>query len=1029
MSNRFRLCLAVAGALCLAASSSAQVVKQLRGVDSRVDYASLSTFGPWDDRNYTLTQEDLDLLAPNEAELTIAIPAWYRVAMRKANPDMRREGPAQYPHSALPAYRLRYGGYLVEGTIYRKAERGKRGFRVLMNEGIDRDLFEEQRVEREAKFLSGEVRVTSPNGAAESAIKINPVNTNLVIAGSNGPGSGQIMHYSSDGGDTWNQAAALPGGGTCCDPTVDWSSDGTLAYTATLGNCGFSGCQIWFYRSSDNGQTWNDISRRTLSTGSGNDKEFIHVDKFATSPHKDNIYVTWHDGNVMQFARSTDQGLTFARQSFSSASADLGIGSDITTDKAGDVYYVWPAFNSRQILLAKSTDGGATFGATSQVSPTEASFDYALPSMETRNAFIYVSADTDFSTGPFADSIYLAWSDTTSTDSNNPNNNHSRVQVAYSRDGGSTWSLSTPHATSDANTVDRYNQWLAVDASGRVHIVYYDTRNSSNRTGVDVYYAFSDDGAQTWSSPTRVTAQLSPNIADSFEWGDYNGLDAVLSDVIAIYTDNRSETGGGGDSIDIYAAGLQSGGGGNATPAVSISAPADGSSAALGASVSFSGSAGDAEDGDLSSGLAWTSSIDGAIGSGASFQTSTLSVGAHTITASATDSGGLTGQDSIALTVFDPNTGGALDAVYDAGLGAPACLAVGTECDSTDLLEGRGSVGPEQNASNTLDTCTDGNAGSYLNDESNERIVVRTVGGGDLTEGATVEVEVTAYAWNTGSQDTLDLYFTDDAGATNPSWTLIGSQGAPAGGLQTFTAQYTLPAGGLQAVRANFRYQGSQSPCSGGTYDDADDLVFAVAGGGGGGTPVTVTFTSIGAEDGWVRESNETSNVGGARNTTGAGARPIRPGDATNDRQYKSILSFDTSSIPDGATVQSATLRLRRGTVRGSNPFTGGFGQCLVDIQTGGFSGSTALQNADFQAAATAPSAASLTAPAANGDWSEGVLNAAGVAAINLTGTTQARVFFEVDDNDDGGDDHMGYFSGDNSNAANHPQLVVTYVE
>ena len=42
----------------------------------------------------------------------------------------------------------------------------------------------------------------------------------------------------------------------------------------------------------------------------------------------------------------------------------------------------------------------------------------------------------------------------------------------------------------------------------------------------------------------------------------------------------------------------------------------------------FAGKATDAEDGGLTAGLAWT---DGAIGSGGSF--STLSVGAHTITA------------------------------------------------------------------------------------------------------------------------------------------------------------------------------------------------------------------------------------------------------------------------------------------------------------------------------------------------------------------------------------------------------------
>lgn len=114
-----------------------------------------------------------------------------------------------------------------------------------------------------------------------------------MIAGSNGPGTGQKMHYSTDGGETWSSSAALPGGGTCCDHAVDWSSDGTLAYTATLGNCGANGCQIWFYRSSNGGQTWNDLSgsnsRRTLSTGGANDKEFIQVDKHAGSPFKDNI--------------------------------------------------------------------------------------------------------------------------------------------------------------------------------------------------------------------------------------------------------------------------------------------------------------------------------------------------------------------------------------------------------------------------------------------------------------------------------------------------------------------------------------------------------------------------------------------------------------------------------------------------------------------------------------------------------------------------------------------------------------------
>ena len=194
----------------------------------------------------------------------------------------------------------------------------------------------------------------------------------------------------------------------------------------------------------------------------------------------------------------------------------------------------------------------------------------------------------------------------------------------------------------------------------------------------------------------------------------------------------------------------------------------------------------------------------------------------------------------------------------------------------------------------------------------------------------------------------------------------------------------------------------------------------------GGGGPVTVTFTSVAAQDGWVLESSETSNAGGSINATASTTSALRAGDDNKDKQYKSVVGFDTSAIPDGATIVSATLRLRRGTLSGSNPFTT-HGTCRADVQTGGFSGSTALQTGDLQAAATAVQAASLTNAAANGDWSEGSLNAAGLAAVSKTGTTQLRVYFALDDNDDGGNDYIGYYSGDNATAANRPQLVVTY--
>jgi hypothetical protein len=91
----------------------------------------------------------------------------------------------------------------------------------------------------------------------------------------------------------------------------------------------------------------------------------------------------------------------------------------------------------------------------------------------------------------------------------------------------------------------------------------------------------------------------------------------------------------------------------NTVPTVSITSPSTGLSLTLGASTTFSGAASDKEDGSLSSKLAWTSNIDGAIGTGASF-TKSLSTGIHVVTAKATDSAGATTTRSVTVTISAP---------------------------------------------------------------------------------------------------------------------------------------------------------------------------------------------------------------------------------------------------------------------------------------------------------------------------------------------------------------------------------------
>jgi extracellular elastinolytic metalloproteinase len=89
----------------------------------------------------------------------------------------------------------------------------------------------------------------------------------------------------------------------------------------------------------------------------------------------------------------------------------------------------------------------------------------------------------------------------------------------------------------------------------------------------------------------------------------------------------------------------------NTVPLVLIQQPASGTSVTQGASVTFVGTASDTQDGDLTAALSWESSLQGAIGTGGSFSLTSLSVGTHVITARATDSGALTGSDSITLTI------------------------------------------------------------------------------------------------------------------------------------------------------------------------------------------------------------------------------------------------------------------------------------------------------------------------------------------------------------------------------------------
>ena len=179
---------------------------------------------------------------------------------------------------------------------------------------------------------------------------------------------------------------------------------------------------------------------------------------------------------------------------------------------------------------------------------------------------------------------------------------------------------------------------------------------------------------------------------------------------------------------------------------------------------------------------------------------------------------------------------------------------------------------------------------------------------------------------------------------------------------------------------------------------------------------------SVGAQDGWILESAQTSNKGGRLNSSGMS---LLLGDDGQKRQYRSILSFNTAGLPENAIIGSVKLTLHRQSVTGTgNPFKL-FQGLLVDVRSGYF-GTAALQTTDFQAAASKGALGPYMPVPVNGAYTIS-LSSTAFPSINRNGTTQLRLRFKLDDNNDLAANTISFYSGNYANAAYRPKLVIVY--
>jgi len=187
-------------------------------------------------------------------------------------------------------------------------------------------------------------------------------------------------------------------------------------------------------------------------------------------------------------------------------------------------------------------------------------------------------------------------------------------------------------------------------------------------------------------------------------------------------------------------------------------------------------------------------------------------------------------------------------------------------------------------------------------------------------------------------------------------------------------------------------------------------------------------LSSIGADDGWILESSETSSVGGTMNRV---ENVFFVGADALQKQYRSVLSFATGvALPDTATITKVTLKVKFQQIVNNtldpNPVHA-FGGFMVDVRNGFFGSLSTLQITDFQEVSNKTCGPFMTTLVDN--WYSIDLTCAGPFINKLatnSGLTQFRLRFKLGNNNIRTPIYLILYSGD-APAANAPQLIIEY--
>jgi hypothetical protein len=331
-----------------------------------------------------------------------------------------------------------------------------------------------------------------------------------------------IMGYSrsTDGGRTFTDLGAMPApsptGFNLGDPGLVVNRAGqfyssAIAFNAAL-PLGFRNT-LSVQKSTDGGATFGPpvyLPAAGTSAGSFQDKEFIAVDNAGGSPFAGNVYLSWTSfpsgpstSLPIFFSRSTNGGASFSTPIQISANNTINQGSEPAVGPGGVLYVAWFQFagpGGPGIVVAKSTNGGATFGAPVFVAPSNRIGNGAGSLLGNFRVNSFPRIDVN----PVNGHVYIVYTSRT------PGVDPGDVFFTRSTNGGATWSAPGRVNTDALGEAAQFFPDLAVDGQGRIRLVWYQSKideDNPPNVRIDVIGTGSNDGGLSFTRAERINSE------------------------------------------------------------------------------------------------------------------------------------------------------------------------------------------------------------------------------------------------------------------------------------------------------------------------------------------------------------------------------------------------------------------------------------------------------------------------------------------------------------------------------------------